>query len=161
MVRYAVLNEEISQAGHYVVAPQATGNDDRQTFPAIFIDNRQHPERLAVVRAILDEVIAPNMVLPGWPKPDTRSVIQPKPSPLRLPARHLQPLTSPNALHTTKAHSPALQAKQTPDPTIAVATIHPGQCDDGLREICVIVTPTLLVSLGRAVLTDDTTSTTL
>ncbi len=161
VIRHAVLNEEIGQASHHVIALQPTGRDDRETLPAILIQHDKHPKRLAVIRTILDKVVTPDMVLPGWPKPDTRSVVQPKPSPFGLPTRNLQPLTSPDALDTIRAHLPALQTKQAPDPATAIATIHPGQRDNGLCEICFVISTTLLVALGRTVLTDDATRTAL
>ena len=84
VVRYAVQDKEISKTGHHIITPEATGYQDRQTFTAVLVDHHQHFESLAVVGAIMCEVVAPNMVLPGGSKPDAGTIVQPKPSPLGL-----------------------------------------------------------------------------
>ena len=161
MIGHAVLDKQIGQAGHHIITPQTPGNDDPQTLPAELIQHHQHLQHLAVISTILDKVVAPDMVLPARAKPDAGSVVQPEPSPFGLSTGNLQPLTPPDPFDTAKAHLPALQAEQTPDPAIAIAAIHPGQLNNRLCEIRFVITTTLLISLGRAVLTDDATSTAL
>ena len=55
------------------------------------------------------------------PQPDARSVVEPQPTSLRLPLRHLQPLLPPDPLHPLVLHPPALDAEHVRDASVAVA----------------------------------------
>ena len=161
MIGQAMLREQIGEAGHHVVAPQTSGHHDRQAFATVLVDHDEHLEGFAVIGAILHEVVAPDMVRPARPKADAGPVVQPKPGPLGLSTWNLEPLASPDPLHTAKAHLPALKQKKAPDTAITVAAIHPGQPDNRLGKRRLISTTALAVALGRAMLTDHTAGATL
>lgn len=65
----AVLYEQIGKHRQNVIALEPTLDMDRQALPAMLVDHRQHPERLAVMGAIRDEVIAPDMTTIAWAQP--------------------------------------------------------------------------------------------
>ncbi len=59
------------------------------------------------MRAILDEVIGPDMVGIFWSQPDAGSVIEPEPPFLRLLLWDFEPLLPPDSLDPLLVHSPA------------------------------------------------------
>ena len=63
------------------------------------------------------------MPRPARPQPNTGAVVQPKPAPLRLSARYLQPLAPPDALNAFGVHPPAFCPQQRRDPAVPVAAI--------------------------------------
>ena len=52
-------------------------HDDGQSAPGELIDDSQHPECLAFVGSIHDEVIGPDMIGPTGSETDTGSIIDP------------------------------------------------------------------------------------
>ena len=87
MVRNAARHHEFSENRKHVLAVQAPLSHDGKAFPCEFINHGKHAELSSITRSILDEVVCPNMVRPFWPQPDARTIIQPKPTPFRLPLR--------------------------------------------------------------------------
>jgi hypothetical protein len=69
MGRRAMLHEQIGEHSQHIIALELALDMDRQAFPAMLIDHGEHPERLAVVGAIRDEVVAPDMAAIARPKP--------------------------------------------------------------------------------------------
>ena len=51
-----------------------------------------------IMRTVLDKVVRPHVIAVLWPKPDARTIGQPKPSAFWLLGGYLQPLKSPNPL---------------------------------------------------------------
>src|SRR5690606_22489113 len=80
---------------------------DGQALAGELVDDAQHPERPAIVGAVSDEVIRPDMVVPLRPQTDARAVVEPQTPAFRLFGRDLQPLTSPDPLNTLLVHRPA------------------------------------------------------
>lgn len=76
MIRRAVFGKQRRQAIQDVVALELPAHVDRQAPAGVFVDDRQHPECLAVVRPVHDEVVAPDMVRPARPEPDAGPVVQ-------------------------------------------------------------------------------------
>lgn len=66
-----VRDEQIGKTMQDVVESQSPGDNDGEAAPPELIDDREHPERLTVVCAVLDEVIAPHVVGSLGPAPDT------------------------------------------------------------------------------------------
>lgn len=56
-----MFHEQIGEHREHVIALELTLDMDRQALPAMLVDDREHPERLAVMGAIRDEVVAPDM----------------------------------------------------------------------------------------------------
>ncbi len=65
---------------------------DGQALAAELVDDAQHPKRLAIVGAVSDEVIGPDMVGPLRPQTDAGTVVEPQTPAFRLFGRDLQPL---------------------------------------------------------------------
>ena len=64
MIRWTMLNEQFGQTLKHIVRVQLTVDDDGQTLSGKFVDHGEHTERPAIMRAIHDEVIGPDMVGP-------------------------------------------------------------------------------------------------
>jgi len=152
----AMGNEQLGKQRQHVIAVEPPGDQDRQTFPAELVDHHQHAKYPAVMGAILDEIVGPDMMAPARPKPDAGSIVQPKSTPLGLSLRHLQALLTPDPLHTLGIHMPALTAQQGRDPTVAVAAILAGQFDNRFGKRRLVVGDFGYMPLGRARLTKNT-----
>jgi len=134
MTRWAILDEQIGQTVQHIVRVQLAVNDDGQTLSGKFVDHSEHAERLAIVRAIHDEVIGPDMVGPRRSQTDTRSVIKPQPAAFRLFLGNLQPLPPPDALNPFSVYLPTFGSQQGSDPSITVSAILAGQADGRCRQ---------------------------
>ncbi len=119
----AAQDEEVGKHVDDIDGLQLPLDPDGDAFPRELIDHIEHADFPAVVRAILDEVVRPDMVGIFRPKPDTRTVVQPQPPALRLLVRHFQPLPSPDALDPLDVHDPASLMQHRRDAAIAVAAI--------------------------------------
>ena len=62
MIRHASPHKQVTQTLQDILARQPASHVDRQTFPAVFVDQCQHPETSTIGRAILHEVVAPHMI---------------------------------------------------------------------------------------------------
>ena len=69
--------EQVSQHRQHIITRQLALNVDGQALPAVLVDHGQHPERLAVMGAIGDEVVTSDMTVVLGPEPHARAVIQP------------------------------------------------------------------------------------
>lgn len=92
MTGRAMALEQLGENGEPIVALQLALDMDRQTFPAVLVDDSKHAECLPVMRAPGDQVIAPDMAAILGPKPDARAGIQPQPAALRLVSGYFRPL---------------------------------------------------------------------
>jgi len=134
MSGHATQDEQIRKHVDDVMRIQPPRHPDRQSLAGEFIDDVEHAQLAAVIRAVLDEIIGPDMVGPFRLQPDAGAVIQPQPGPLRLPLWHLQPLPAPDPLDALLVHQPAGTPQQRRDPPVAVAAILPGQGNDVGRQ---------------------------
>ena len=116
MARHAAQDKQVRQGVDDVGRVELAIDADRQALPGE-LNDVEHAELPAIVGPTLDEVIGPDMVGVLRSKPDTRSVIQPETSSLRLL------LPSPDALDALGIHCPALGAQHRGDPAIAIAAI--------------------------------------
>ena len=66
----------------------------------MFIQDVEGPKRLSIIRSMMNEVIAPDMVTVLWSQPDARIVIQPEPPFPGLLHWHFEPLASPKTFDT-------------------------------------------------------------
>ena len=153
--------EQAGQHMQHIVVTQAAGNLDGQALAGVLVDHRQHPDRAAIMRAILHEVVGPDMVRPARPDPDTRSVVELQPPAFGLFRWHFQPLTPPDPPHPFHVHVPSLGTQQRGDPAIAVTAIFGSQVDNRSRQGVFIVATDRWTALRRAVLADHTTGTAL
>ena len=63
-------DEQLAQGFDDIGRLKLPRNADGQALTAELVDDTQHPERFAIVSAVSDEVIGPNMVGPLWPQTD-------------------------------------------------------------------------------------------
>ena len=153
--------EQIGEHRQNIIALELTLDMDRQALSAVLIDHGQHPERLPIMRAVGDEVVAPDMPPILRSQPDARSVIQPETAAFGLLLRYLQPLATPDTLDPLGVHSPAFPLQQCGNPAIAIATILRCQPDDVCRQAFLIGSWPRRLALGRTVLADHSACATL
>ena len=77
MLRRAMMHEQFAQRVEHITGVELALDADRQALPGELIDYAQHAEHLAVMGAILDEIVRPDMALGRRSKPHARTVIQP------------------------------------------------------------------------------------
>jgi len=77
VIRWAMPGEQIRQHMQDIVMPQAARNLDRQALAGKLIDHREHADRSTIMRAVLYEVVGPDMVAPDWSQTDARPVVEP------------------------------------------------------------------------------------
>src|SRR5262249_50931626 len=118
-------DEEVGQNVDHIDRLELAGDTDRQTFVGELVEHVEHPVLATIVRAILDEVIGPDMIALLRPQPDARSVGQPEPAALGLLMRDLQPLALPDTLDPLVVYCPARLAQQFGDLAIAIAAVLP------------------------------------
>ena len=141
---------------------QPAPDPDRQAFAAVFIEDVQHPERLAAIGPAMDKIIGPDMVAVFQSQPDAGSVIQPEPSLFRLLRWHFEPLPSLQPFDALVVHLPAVDGMRRPrnraamrrcgDAAIAVAAVLSCQIDH-VRDQPFFVSPaSWQCALGRTML---------
>lgn len=106
MPRHAPQHEQVRQNVDDGGRVELPVDADGQAFPGIFVDDVQHAELSAIVSAILDEVVGPDVVGIFRPQPHAGPVMEPEPAFLRLFERHLEPLPPPDPLHPFDVHRP-------------------------------------------------------
>ena len=89
-------DEEIGQDLEHVRGLELAGDPDRQAFVRELVDDIEHPVLPAVVGAILDEVVGPDVVGALGPQPEAGAVRQPEPAALGLLLGELEPLAPPS-----------------------------------------------------------------
>ena len=77
MLRRAMMHEQFAQRVEDIAGVQLAFDADGETFASELIYDAQHAEHLAVMRAILDEIVRPDMALVRRPEPHARTIIQP------------------------------------------------------------------------------------
>lgn len=100
-------DEQVREHVDHINGLQLPAHSDGQTFACELVDEVEHAELAAIVGAVLDEVIRPDVVGVFWPQPDARSVSKPEPPFLGLLLRHFQPLLPPDPLDPLLVHPPA------------------------------------------------------
>ena len=153
--------EQLAQDMQDVLAVELTIHMDGQALSAELIDDREHSERLAVVGAVLDEVVGPDMVPVRRAQSDAGPIIEPQTAPLGLFSWHFQPLTPPDALHAVQAHIPTVLFQQPVDAPVAVPAVLAGQVNNGRGESVFVRTALGKLALCRSMLAKSTAGSTL
>jgi hypothetical protein len=109
------------------------------------------------MRAVLDEVVGPDVIGAFWPQPNAGAIGQPQTPASGLFGRHLQPLAPPDPLHPAIADRPTRVAQQGRDLAIAVAAVLTGELSDIGRELFGIFSAPRDLALRRAVLSERRT----
>ena len=129
----AVREHRLTQRFDDVKTVQSTRHANRQAFARVFIDQREQAQAAPIVRARLDEIVTPYVIPMFGPQSDARAIVQPQPPPRLVPCRNLQPFATSDALDPIRADSPAANAQQRRDATVAIAPVFTGQFDNGFR----------------------------
>jgi hypothetical protein len=149
----AAKDKQVRQHVHDVSSVQSSIDPDRDAFARELVDDVQHSIFPAIMGAILDEVIGPDMVGMLRPQTDIAPVVQPKPTPLRLLLWHFQPLPlPPYPLDALGVHRPASIAKHRRDAPAAIATVAGGDSDDVRGQCSFIGASSGRLPLRRAML---------
>ena len=133
----------------------------RHTFSRELVDDRQPLERSPIRGSIVDEVPRPDVV-PAL-RPVARAAVgtASQSSLLPLSSRHFQTFPPPQPVDSLAVHTPALHAKQRPDPTVSVPRILQHQLQDALDQRLLIVSRLRYVPLRRTRLSDSPAHATL
>ena len=75
------------------------------------------------MRPVCDKIIGPNMVATLGPKPNARSVREPKARSFWLFLRDLQALFTPDGVDSVMAHIPALEIEKPGHLTVTITTV--------------------------------------
>ena len=105
------------------------------------------------------EVVRPHVVAIRRSEPDTGPVIEPQPTALWMSGGHLQPLPSPDPLHSLVIHLPAVS--RAVDPPVAIPPVFAGQRNDVGGQSRLVVCHPGRVSLGASHLSRHTARPTL
>jgi hypothetical protein len=150
---HAAQDEQVGQHIDDVCRPKLAGDPDRQALVGELVDDVEQPEPAPVVGAVLDEVVAPDVVGPLRAQADAGAVREPQPPALGLARRHFQPFAAPDALHPLVVHDPARRGpQQLRDLAVAVAAVPPRQFDGVGSEALLVVAAPRRFALRRAVL---------
>ena len=154
MLRRAMMNEQFAQRVEYIAGVELAFDADGEAFASELINHTQHAEHLAVMGAVLNEVIGPDMALVPRPQPDAGAVIQPETASLWLFHWHFQPFTPPDAIHPLLVHMPAIPSQQGRDPAVAIPAEPFSQGDDGRCQRILVLAWHTRLALGGTVLAD-------
>jgi len=84
-------DEEIGETMKHVVRSEPPGNDYRKAAPRKLVQHHEHAELPAILGAVLDEVVRPDMVRPLRSQTDARPIVEPETAPFRLLHGNFQP----------------------------------------------------------------------
>ena len=62
-----MFDEELAEHVQDILAVEFAPGMNSKAFPAIFIDHREHTERLSIMGSVHYEIVAPDVVAPRWP----------------------------------------------------------------------------------------------
>lgn len=155
MRRDAAQDEQVGKHVDDIDGLQLSLDPDGNAFARELVDHIEHADFPAIVCAILDEVVGPDMVWIFRPKPDTRAVVQPQPTAFGLPVRHLQPLPPPDAFDPLDVHDPASLVQHRSDATIAIAAILESERRDVGGQRCFVIRGLGDLALRRTMLTEN------
>jgi hypothetical protein len=95
-------------ARHQELTLRLAGHADRQALAGKLVDDVQHPVLAPVMRAMLDEVVGPDIVGILRPQAHARAVIEPETRPHWLTSGNLEPFATPTAFDALHVHRPAV-----------------------------------------------------
>ena len=158
MARHTAKAERMRENIDHVERLQLAGYTDCHALPSKFVDDVQHPVLATIVRAVLDEVVGPDVIGPPRSEAHARTVVESEARPLGLASRNLEPLASPDALDLLHVDRPAIASEEYRDPTVPVAPVMDGQGDDGGRQSGFVFDQHGAFALSRTMLAQDAAS---
>ena len=154
---HAPKDEEIGQDVDHIRGFELPVEPDRQALQRELVDHVQHAILSAIMGAVLEEVIGPDVIWPFRPKPDAGAIALPDAAALGLPARDLQPFLPPDPLHPLVIDHPARAPQHGGNLPVAQPTMSPGQGHQVVGQALFIVTTPRDLALCRPVLTERRT----
>src|ERR671921_2748337 len=155
MLGHAAQDEQVREHIDHISGLELSAHPDGQALMRELINDVQHPVLSPVMGAVLDKVVAPDMVGPLGSQTDARPVRKPQTPSLGLFGRHFQPLPSPDPLDPLVVDDPAGgRAQELCDLPIAVAAVLAGEVNDVGGEPLLIVSPPWNTPLRRAMLSE-------
>ena len=100
--------KKIREAVKHIIGGDLPCHYDHQSLPGVLVDDGQHFDCPSIVCPIYHEIIGPDMVAMHGPKAGTGSVIKPQPTPFGLFLWNLEPLLTPDTLHTLVVDLPTI-----------------------------------------------------
>ena len=161
VLRRSVGDKEIGQTVKHVIGSQPPCHDDCQTPARELIEHDKHAEGAAVVGAILNEVVRPDVVRPLGPETHARPVVEPETTPLRLFHWYFEPFPAPDPIDALDVDPPAFGYQHLADAPIAVTAVLRGEPHDVGRQCRFVIRRLQMPSLRRTWLPDDSTRATL
>src|ERR1017187_1519963 len=137
----------IRQRFDHLQTSQAPRHPQRQALPRVLVDHHQDAQRPSIVRHCLHKIVAPHMIRPLRPQPDTRTISEPQPPSWPLFLRYLQPFASPDPLHSILPHWPPRIPQQRRNAPVAVSPILRSQGQDRLRQLIFVRAPQRQIAL--------------
>jgi len=154
---HATKDEQVRQDVDHINRLEPAVDADRQALMGELVDHVEHAVFAAIMGAILDEVVGPDVIGMRGPQTDAGPIREPEAPAFRLFLRHLQPLSPPDPHYPAVADRPARLAQQSGDLAVAIAAVLPGQFDDIGRQSCGILSAPRDLALRRAVLPERRT----
>jgi hypothetical protein len=118
--------EEIGQSDQHFIGVEPACNRERQTWAAELVDYREHLEGSAIDCTVDHEIMA-HAIGVRWPKPDTRTVIQPQALAVWLLGRYFKVFHAARCAAPAAINSPDRSTQQPGPATIAIVAIAAGQ----------------------------------
>jgi hypothetical protein len=125
------------------------------------VDDVEHSVFPSIMGPVFHEVVGPNVIPVFGPKPDARSITEPQPAALGLPAWHLQSFAQPDPFDSFVIDQPARVSQQRRDLAVTVAAIETGEFDDVGGQPLFVFTAPRGPALCRAMLPERRTGATL
>src|SRR5690606_24692962 len=122
------------------------------------VDDVEHAVFPSLVRAILDEVVAPYVIAIFWTKPHARPVREPKPPAFWLLMGNLEPFTPPYPFDPLVVDKPTRMTQQRGDLAIAVAPVLAREFDRIGRQPILVLAASGHFALCRTMLAEHRTS---
>lgn len=95
MARHAAQDKQVREHVDDVGRVELARNPDGQALPGELVDDIERAELAAIVRAVLDKVVRPDVIAVLRAQADAGAVPEPEASLFRLLGRYLEPLASP------------------------------------------------------------------
>src|ERR1035438_2256647 len=147
VLRYPAHHHHIRQRFDHLQTSQAPRHPQRQALPRVLVYHHQDAQRPSIVRHRLHKIVAPHMIRPLRPQPDTRTISEPQPPSWPLFLRYLQPFASPDPLHSILPHRPPRIPQQHRNASVAVSPILSRQGQDRLRQLIFVRAPQRQIAL--------------
>jgi len=125
---------------------------DRQALTAELVDDVQRSIGSIVIRSMVNEVVGPDVIDVLRSQTNTRPVIEPQPTSLRLLHGNLQPLTAPQAFDPLIVQLPSCISQHGGNPPITVTPVLPSQLDHVPNKKIFIVTGLRHIALRGSML---------